>query len=71
MKIVLHGFGTYAIVFRHLVEAARRIAPEIEWAVILPTPHHRDVLRAVLRRRNIERFLAALLDHVRRDDNLN
>lgn len=48
MKIVLHGFGTYAIVFRHLVEAARRIAPEIEWAVILPTPHHRDVLRAVL-----------------------
>lgn len=35
MKIVLHGFGTYAIVFSHLVEAARRIAPEIEWAVIL------------------------------------
>ncbi len=48
MKIVLHGFGTYAIVFRHLVETARRTAPEVEWAVILPTPHHYDVLRSVL-----------------------
>ena len=71
MKIVLHGFGTFAGVFRHLVEVAQRMAPEVEWAVILPTPHHRDALHAVLRRRNIERFLAALLDHVRSDDNLN
>jgi hypothetical protein len=48
MKIALHGFGTYAIVFRHMVEIARRQAPEIEWAVILPTPHHLDVMRAVI-----------------------
>ena len=48
MKIALHGFGTYAIVFRHLVETAHRVAPDIEWAVILPTPHHHDVLRAVV-----------------------
>lgn len=70
MKIVLHEFGTYAIVSRHLVEVAQRMAPEISWTVILPTPHHRHVLRAVLRRRNIERFLVALLD-ARRNDNLN
>lgn len=53
MKIALHGFGTYAIVFRHLVEVARRTAPDVEWAVILPTPHHRDVMRAVLSDDNI------------------
>jgi hypothetical protein len=53
MKIALHGFGTYAIVFRHLVELARRQTPEIEWAVILPTPHHLDLLRAVIREEDI------------------
>src|SRR5882672_87843 len=53
MKIVLHGFGTYAVVFHHLVEASRRTEPEIEWAVILPTPHHREVLRTVLSDDNI------------------
>jgi hypothetical protein len=59
MKIVLHGFGTYAVVFRHLVEIARRTVPELEWAVILPTPHHRDVMRAVLRDEDI----LSLQDH--------
>ncbi|MCC6779487.1 MAG: hypothetical protein IT537_23135 [Hyphomicrobiales bacterium] len=53
MKIALHGFGTYAIVFRHLVETARRLAPDVEWAAILPTPHHLDVLRAVIRDEDI------------------
>jgi hypothetical protein len=48
MKIVLHGFGAYPIFFRHLIEAARNIAPHIQWAVILPTPHHRELMRVVL-----------------------
>lgn len=59
MKIVLHGFGTYAIVFRHLVETARRLAPELDWAVTLPTPHHLDIMRAVLRDEDI----LSLQDH--------
>lgn len=40
MKIVLHGFGTYAILFRHLVDTARKRGVQVEWSVILPTPHH-------------------------------
>lgn len=48
MKILVHGFGTFALVFRHLVETAQRNAPEIEWSMILPTEHHYDVIRQVL-----------------------
>ena len=50
MKIVLHGFGTYPFVFRHLVAAARKTAPQLEWAVILPNPHHRALMREVVDR---------------------
>jgi hypothetical protein len=48
MKIVLHGFGAYPQAFRHLVELARVQAPEIAWAIILPTPHHLALTRQVL-----------------------
>ena len=62
MKIVLHGFGTFTIVFRHLIEIARTSAPQIDWAIILPTPHHLDVMREVLPDRDI----LSLTDHQRR-----
>ncbi len=63
MKIVLHGFGAYPIVFRHLIAAARARAPHIGWAVILPTPHHRDLMRQVLG----EDDILSLSDHQSRD----
>jgi hypothetical protein len=63
MKIVLHGFGAYPIVFRHLIEAARKTAPQLAWAVILPTPHHRDLMRAVL----ADDDILSLQDHSSRD----
>ena len=63
MKIVLHGFGSYPIVFRHLIEAARKSAPQIEWAAILPTSHHRDLMRAVL----ADGDMLSLEDHSARD----
>jgi hypothetical protein len=63
MKIVLHGFGTYPFVFRHLVAAARKTAPQLEWAVILPNPHHRALMREVVDDNNI----LSLQDHLARD----
>lgn len=48
MRILLHGFGSFALVFRHLIAHAQEVSPEIEWAIILPTDHHLGVLRDVL-----------------------
>lgn len=48
MRVLLHGFGTFSLIWRHLIAHAREVAPEIEWAIILQTDHHRDVLRQVL-----------------------
>jgi hypothetical protein len=47
-SIVIHGYGTYAIVYRHMLEAVRSMAHDVEWSIILPTSHHLDVLREVL-----------------------
>lgn len=63
MKIVLHGFGTYPFVFRHLVAAARKTAPQLQWAVILPNPHHRALMREVVDDNDI----LSLQDHLARD----
>lgn len=63
MKIVLHGFGTYPFVFRHLVATARITAPQLEWAVILPNPHHRALMREVIDDNDI----LSLQEHLTRD----
>jgi hypothetical protein len=47
-SVVIHGYGTYAIAYRHMLELARSAAADIDWAIILPTSHHLDVLREVL-----------------------
>jgi Capsule polysaccharide biosynthesis protein len=47
-KIVVHGFGTYAILYYHMIAHARTVAPNIEWAMILPTSHHLDVVAGML-----------------------
>ncbi len=47
-SVVIHGYGTYAITYRHMLELARSAAADIDWAIILPTSHHLDVLREVL-----------------------
>jgi hypothetical protein len=53
MKIVLHAFGTFAVTLRHLLDETRARAPDIEWAVILPTSHQRHVFKGLLPDRDI------------------
>jgi hypothetical protein len=48
MHVLLHGFGIFALVWRHLVAHAREAAPHIEWSIVLQTDHYLDLMREVL-----------------------
>ncbi|MGD9838230.1 MAG: hypothetical protein AB7F72_05865 [Afipia sp.] len=48
LLIAVHGYGTYAISYRHMIELAKTEAPHIRWAMLLPTSHHLDVVSEVL-----------------------
>lgn len=48
LLIAMHGYGTYAITYRHMIEFAKTEAPHVEWAMLLPTSHHLDVVSEVL-----------------------
>lgn len=56
--IAVHGYGTYAITYRHMIEFAKVEAPHVEWAMLLPTSHHLDVVSGVL---GVDRILC--LEH--------
>jgi hypothetical protein len=47
-RVLVHGFGEYAILYSHMIGMAKREAPELDFAIILPTSHHLDVLRTHL-----------------------
>ena len=48
LNIAVHGFGTYAILYYHMIAHARTVAPNIKWTMILPTSHHLDVVAGLL-----------------------
>ncbi len=47
-RIAIHGYGTYAISYRQMIEFAKVEAPDVEWAMLLPTSHHLDIVSEVL-----------------------
>jgi Capsule polysaccharide biosynthesis protein len=53
VRIALYGFGTLPIVFRHLIEEARRQNAAVEFCAILTAPNWRNVMREVLPQRDI------------------
>jgi len=53
MRVILHGFGSFPILFYHVVEYARRRYPEVEWAIILSSPHHEALMVSLLGRDNV------------------
>lgn len=48
MRVVLHGFGAFPIVFWHMIQHARSINRSIEWAIILTTNHHSNLFTKLL-----------------------
>jgi hypothetical protein len=53
LKIAIYGFGTYAILYRHMIAHAQSVAPDIGWAMVLPTSHHLDAISELLDRSDI------------------
>lgn len=53
MRVVLHGFGAFPILFYHMVEHARKRYPNVEWAIILSSPHHEALMVSLLGRQNV------------------
>ena len=47
-KIALYGFGSFPVVYRHLIETARAERSPVEFCLILTAPNWRDVVRDVL-----------------------
>jgi hypothetical protein len=48
MRVVLHGFGSFPIVFWHMIQHARKIDVPVDWAIILSTDHHRELFVRLL-----------------------
>ncbi len=48
MRVVLHGFGSFPIVFWHMIRHARDVGLPIDWAIILTTDHHRELFGKLL-----------------------
>ena len=53
MRVVLHGFGAFPVMFLHMVDAMRKMAPDIKWAIILTSEHHEDLCVEALGRSNV------------------
>lgn len=53
MRVVLHGFGSFPILFYHMVDYARTRYPNVEWAIILSSPHHEALMLSMLGRNNV------------------
>lgn len=60
VRIALYGFGSFPIVFRHLIEEARRQDAAVEFCAILTAPNWRGVMREVLPERDILDIYARL-----------
>jgi hypothetical protein len=52
-KIVLYGFGSFPVVYRHLIQVARAQGSQVEFCAILTAPNYRRVMREVLPREDI------------------
>ncbi|MCF2524442.1 hypothetical protein [Bradyrhizobium sp. G127] len=53
IRFLVHGYGTYAIIYRHIIELAKTFAPEVEWSMILPSSHHIEPVSEVLAAENL------------------
>lgn len=48
MRVLLHGFGSFPIVFWHMVQYARQIQEPVEWAIVLSSDHHQALFTELL-----------------------
>ncbi len=53
VNVLLHGFGSAPVVFRHFLELAQQERPDITWHIILPSSTHMKLMLEVLPKENI------------------
>lgn len=53
MKVVLHGFGTFPVFFYHLIQYSKQCNVDIEWSILLSTPHFQDVFEELIGANNV------------------
>jgi hypothetical protein len=47
-RVLVHGFGEYAVLYSHMLDMAKVEAPHLAFAMILPTSHHLYLIRKQL-----------------------
>lgn len=53
MRVLLHGFGSFPLFFYHVIEYARRLKPDVEWAIVLSSDHHQSLFQKLLGKENV------------------
>lgn len=53
MNVVLHGFGTFPVFFYHLIQYSKKCNADIEWSILLSTPHFQDVFERLIGTNNV------------------
>ena len=53
MRVILHGFGSFPLFFYHIIEHARRLNPNVEWAIVLTSDHHQSLFQKLLGENNV------------------
>lgn len=48
MRVMLHGFGSFPVIFWHMIQYARQIQEPVEWAIVLSSDHHRTLFIELL-----------------------
>lgn len=48
VRVLVHGFGDHALLYRHMMDLAASIAPQLTFAMILPTSHHLAIVETKL-----------------------
>lgn len=53
MKILIHGFGTYAIFFYEVIRLSIKNKDGIQWSIILPTAHYKKNFEELIGKENV------------------
>jgi Capsule polysaccharide biosynthesis protein len=53
MRVMLHGFGSFPLFFYHVIECARQLNPDVEWAIVLTSDHHQSLFEKLLGENNV------------------
>lgn len=48
MRVMLHGFGAFPVIFWHMIQSARQVQEPVEWAIVLTSDHYQSLFIELL-----------------------